>query len=1485
MGKDQLPYLGLVLLFLTSVAGISGEPQYMVLVPSLLRTDTAEKICLLLSHLNETVTASVTLEFNRFSGSTLFNLQVHEKEAFLCVPFTIPRLLSNSEVAFFTVQVSGPTHTFSKRKTVLLKNSESLVFVQTDKPIYKPEQKVQFRVVSVDGNFRPLNETFPLVYIEDPQRNRIVQWQNVKLEGGLKQLAFTLSSEPLHGSYKVVVQKPLGGNKEHSFKVDEFVLPKFEVQVKVPNKITILDEEFTVSVCGRYTYGEPVSGLASVSVCRKYSQYAPCYGKETESICEEFSKPLDGLGCTSQKVKTKIFQLRKNEFLMNLDVIAKITEEGTDVELTGTGSCDITDVISKVTFVNTDSHYRRGLPFFGQVLLVDGKDKPIPNEEILISVEPSHRQSLDFAKNYTTNAQGLAQFSFDTSNFTSPSINLAARYKEGKHCYGYMWRLPQHQSAHQTLQHVFSSSKSYVYIKPAFDILTCGQSQGILVHYILNRQALKELKELTFYYLIMAKGLITGAGTHVLPVEEGDMKGTFTINIPVDSGIAPIARVLIYTILQNGEVVADSRKFYIESCFANKVNLSFSSAKSLPSLETHLRVEASPHSLCALRAVDESVLLLQPEEELTPQLIYDQLPVKDLTGFPDDPNVQYDDMGACIPSNNILINGITYSPVYNSEEDDAYSFLKGMGLKVFTNVQVQKPNLCAYHHPPAMGYSYSGPGVAGIGGVSRLASGPGFHSEPLILAEKGVPVETVRMYFPETWIWDLVPSNSAGEAEVAVKVPDTITKWKAGAFCLSENTGFGLSAPASLIAFKPFFVSLTLPYSVVRGEAFTLKATVFNYLPHYIRVKVELKDSSTFSAVPKEKGDVFPCVGGNQQQTFSWSVTPKSLGKITFVTSAEAVESQELCHNEKVTVPESGRKDTVIRDLLVEPEGIEKEEAFNSMLCPEDAELSEQISLKLPTNVVEGSARAYFSVLGDILGSAVRDTQNLLKMPYGCGEQNMALFAPNIYVLDYLNKTQQLTPEIKSKAIGFLQSGYQRQLNYKHPDGSYSTFPRSESNTWLTAFVLKSLAEARRFIFIDETHINQAFIWLSQKQKENGCFRSSGSLLNNALKGGVDDELTMSAYITISLLEIPLPLSHSVVRNALFCLESAWMMHQTGVRESNVYTKALLAYAFALAGNQVRKKEVLVALDKEAVEKDNLVHWQRPERPQVPEGPYSYHSLAPSAEVEMTAYVLLARLTDLSGPSPEDLLQANRIVKWISKQQNSHGGFSSTQDTVVALQALSRYGAATYNKHGQSAEVTIQSSEAFSENFHVDSANRLLLQEVSLPKVPGEYNAGVKGRGCVYLKTSLKYNVHVEKEESPFHLLVQTIPPTCDSAKAHKTFQISFNASYKGSRPASNMVIIDVKMVSGFIPVKPSVKALVKPGYLSKTEVSNNHVLLYVEKMTNQTLSFSFSVTQDIPVRDLKPAVVKIYDYYETDELGVAEYRAPCSTDEDQGNA
>ncbi|NXT03582.1 A2MG protein, partial [Jacana jacana] len=252
---------------------------YMVLLPSLIHTDSSEKVCVQLTHLNESVTLSTTLEYQGENRSLIDDV-VSEKDVFTCIPFSLPKSNSQSPVTFITVTVKGATLQFRSRKPVLVKNSESLVFIQTDKPIYKPGQTVLFRIVSLDNNFHPLNEV-------DPKKNHLYQWTKAELKGGLIQLFFNLTSEPMQGTYKVVAQKASGKTIQHPFSVEEYVLPKFEVTVKMPKVITILDEKLLVEVCGLYTFGKPVPGLVSFRVCRKFENAAiTCYGEEGRAVCE-----------------------------------------------------------------------------------------------------------------------------------------------------------------------------------------------------------------------------------------------------------------------------------------------------------------------------------------------------------------------------------------------------------------------------------------------------------------------------------------------------------------------------------------------------------------------------------------------------------------------------------------------------------------------------------------------------------------------------------------------------------------------------------------------------------------------------------------------------------------------------------------------------------------------------------------------------------------------------------------------------------------------------------------------------------------------------------------------------------------------------------------------------------------------------------------------------------------------------------------------
>lgn len=65
----------------------------------------------------------------------------------------------------------------------------------------------------------------------------------------------------------------------------------------------------------------------------------------------------------------------------------------------------------------------------------------------------------------------------------------------------------------------------------------------------------------------------------------------------------------------------------------------------------------------------------------------------------------------------------------------------------------------------------------------------------------------------------------------------------------------------------------------------------------------------------------------------------------------------------------------------------------------------------------------FFPRAGDVMGPSISGLDSLLKMPYGCGEQNMLNFAPNIFVQKYLTITNNLTPDLEKKAREYMIKG------------------------------------------------------------------------------------------------------------------------------------------------------------------------------------------------------------------------------------------------------------------------------------------------------------------------------------------------------------------------------------------------------------------------------------------------------------------------------
>ena len=195
------------------------------------------------------------------------------------------------------------------------------------------------------------------------------------------------------------------------------------------------------------------------------------------------------------------------------------------------------------------------------------------------------------------------------------------------------------------------------------------------------------------------------------------------------------------------------------------------------------------------------------------------------------------------------------------------------------------------------------------------------------------------------------------------------------------------------------------------------------------------------------------------------------------------------------------------------------------------------------------------------MGPTMNGLENLLRLPTGCGEQNMLNFAPAVYVARYLDTVGQLNAEIRKKCLRFMQTGkkivdplpcsrnacsdvlpgYQREMTYQRADGSYSAFGGSDScgSMWyvflrkffgivlypllsrLTAFVVRSFGQADGLIgmSIDSNVQQEAIDFILARQSMDGSFPPVCKLLDKEMQGCSGGTCSLTAYVALALLE------------------------------------------------------------------------------------------------------------------------------------------------------------------------------------------------------------------------------------------------------------------------------------------------------------------------------------------------------------------------------
>ena len=301
---------------------------------------------------------------------------------------------------------------------------------------------------------------------------------------------------------------------------------------------------------------------------------------------------------------------------------------------------------------------------------------------------------------------------------------------------------------------------------------------------------------------------------------------------------------------------------------------------------------------------------------------------------------------------------------------------------------------------------------------------------------------------------------------------------------------------SSIKVFQDFFVDLDLPVTLTQGDRVSIPVAVYNYSAARGDVSLQLKPEDWFGLVDDAPEKTVAVdsgrVGGSQ-----FTLEAKRIGKFKLTLTAHM----------------QNRADIVVREIEVIPDGREQSQVFNGRL-----ETTVQHSLNFPPIAIPDAGKIFVRLYPGPLSQVVEGMDSILRMPNGCFEQTSSATYPNVLALDYMKRTNKLTPEVHAKAEGFIANGYQRLLTYEVPGGGFSWFGNPPANKILTAYGLMEFSDMSKVHDVDPKLIERTQQWVAGQQQPDGSWKPDASFINEGATNRYNsDLLRITAYLGWSL--------------------------------------------------------------------------------------------------------------------------------------------------------------------------------------------------------------------------------------------------------------------------------------------------------------------------------------------------------------------------------
>jgi len=519
-------------------------------------------------------------------------------------------------------------------------------------------------------------------------------------------------------------------------------------------------------------------------------------------------------------------------------------------------------------------------------------------------------------------------------------------------------------------------------------------------------------------------------------------------------------------------------------------------------------------------------------------------------------------------------------------------------------------------------------GGAQMGGVEAAIAAPTMEREMAPKMDMAAEDEAtgegiaIRRRFEDTALWEpSVLTGPDGRASVEFAMPDNLTTWRAVARAIDRETRAGEGRETRTVT-MPLLVRLVLPRFYVEGDEGTAAAIVHNYTGEGRTVSVALTaDGAQVGGEPRKQVSV-PADGIVR---VTWPITATGPDEARFVVSADGGE---------------GAQDAMETTLPVAPSGVENVDAWAGS---SNGNVAQTVSL--PADALPGSAELVLTLSPSLAGPIFEALDYLTHYPYGCAEQTMDSFLPDVIVARTIERlgADRSKPEMLDRYVNF---GLQKLIRYQHDDGGWHWWEFDDSDPYISAYVVYGLKVADEAGYVGASApMRRGVSYLVEQLDEERYVRARAYLLwalayADAWTGDSWDRAGEAVNATWDERE----------KLDAFSLASLGLALQR-LSQSSVAGDGADRLVAAAA-------EIADQLEAAAIREGIGAHW-------APEGRATYSWL--NNDVEVTSQVM--RLMMAVKPDSDTI---DGAVRWLMSMREGKS-WRSTKDTASAVIALVEY--------------------------------------------------------------------------------------------------------------------------------------------------------------------------------------------------------------------